>query len=299
MILNALDEVLYWDDVTRLCTFVQKNMKKYHPHDPDSYYKEKERFLRESIPDKTDFIRRMQYYQKKGGPVWVSGRNQLSDDITAEDLRKAICISATAENGRSKAAMVERIFERDPDFWNFYSRNIVYAPQNTILELTVGAGVGTTAVMRTMTDDDLYMGVDIDFICAKNADALAKHFGVKGLGIATSLWNMPFDDAMFTTVCSNAGLEECREIPTILKEASRVLVPTGRLVLHCLKPDKAAWYPYFSQYGFSDSETRNWLKKLRLYADIEQIKELAAECGLQCRDIKCDDAKGYIVVFEK
>ena len=77
---------------------------------------------------------------------------------------------------------------------------------------------------------------------------------INGLGIATSLWHLPFEDNMFTSVCSNAGLEECREIPTIIQEAYRVLMPGGKIVLRCLNTDKTQSYARFEQYGFSEEE---------------------------------------------
>ena len=41
-----------------------------------------------------------------------------------------------------------------------------------------------------MKPEDLYIGVDIDFLCVKNADAITKYLGINGVGIATSLWNI-------------------------------------------------------------------------------------------------------------
>lgn len=299
MILNALDEVLFWENIPLLKKFISQNAAKYFPHDPKSFYQEKDAFFAKNIPDKNAFLRRLRYYAENGAPTWVSGRNQLSDDITLADLQKAIQSSATVANGKKKALQAEKIFTNAPDFWNFYSDSILYAPSNIVLELTIGAGCGTAAVMRNMKENDFYMGVDIDFTCAKNADALAKHFGVNGLGISTSLWNMPFDDEMFTCVCSNAGLEECREIPTILKEAVRVLAPGGRLVLHCIHAEKSLWYSYFTKYGFSMDEARNWLNALRLYAGIEQVVDLAETYGLTPVTKRLDDVRGDVLVFEK
>ena len=212
---------------------------------------------------------------------------------------KAIKTSSQIENGRKKAIQASRWQEINPDFWHFYSSNVLYNDSNHILELTVGAGGGTNAVMMNMRENDCYMGVDIDFVCAKNADALAKYYGVNGLGIATSLWNLPFKDEMFTSVCSNAGLEECREIPTILAEAARVLVPKGRITIHFLRKEKVLWYSYFDKYGFSRAEAKDWLCKVRLFSDVDQVKELLNRIGLSLIDQKEDEKLGYIIVFEK
>lgn len=299
MVLNALDEILFWDNMLALKGFMHQNMLKYYPYDPENYNKEKNKFLEQHIPDKETFISKLIHYSQNGTATWVSGRNELSDDIDKGSMIKAIKTSSQLENGRKKALQASKWQETNPDFWRFYSSNILYNYSNHILELTVGAGGGTNAVMMNMHENDYYMGVDIDFVCAKNADALAKYYQVNGLGISTSLWNLPFDDEMFTSVCCNAGLEECREIPIILAEATRVLAPEGRITIHCLRQENAPWYSYFEKYGFTQAEIKAWLCKVRLFSDVDQIKELLKSSGLSLIDQKDDEKLGHIIVFEK
>lgn len=299
MILNALDEVLFWEDISVLKGLYTKMLQKYYPHDFEQFYLEKDVFLKQYIPDKETFISKLIHYSKYGSAIWVSGRNGLSDDIDSNSMVKAIKYSSRVENGRKKALQASRWQKSNPDFWTFYSNNIFHDKAHHILELTVGAGGGTNAVMMNMRENDYYMGVDIDFICAKNADALAKYYKVNGLGIATSLWKLPFDNEMFTSVCSNAGLEECREIPTILAEAARVLAPKGRIIIHCLRREKSPWYPYFKKYGFTPIETKEWLCKVRLFSDVDQIKELLINNNLSLIYQKNDEKLGHIIVFEK
>ncbi len=299
MILNALDEVLFWDNIPLLRSFIIQNISKYYPHDPDTFYSEKDKFLKQHIPDKETFVSKLDHYFKNGSAVWVSGRNGFSDDIDKSTMLKAIMTGSQVENGRNIALKASKWQKTNPDFWHFYSHNVLYSSDNYILELTIGAGGGTNAVMMNMRERDYYMGVDIDFACAKNADALAKYYKINGLGIAISLWNLPFEDAMFSSVCSNAGLEECREIPTVLAEAARVLAPKGRIILHCLKREKTLWYSYFEQYGFTLTEAREWLCKVRLFADVDQIKEQLEYNGLVLIDQKDDKRLGCIIIFEK
>lgn len=295
MILNALDEILFWNEISLLKEFTCDIVSKYYPSDAKKCLEEKDHFIAERIPNMADFIKRMEMYIADGRPVWVSGRNQLSDDITQNDLEKAILISSTIQRGKYLADTAYEIIAKKPKFWDFYTSNVLYANKNKVCELTIGAGLGTTAVMRAMKDSDLYVGVDIDFICAKQADAIAKHFQVNGLGIATSLWNMPFENGMFTTVCCNQGLEECREIDVIVKEASRVLDDSGRIVLRCKQKNSPR---YFGKYGFTADETQYWLRKLRLYSDVEQVQEIASKNELQLIDKK-DDGIWSVLVFEK
>ncbi len=299
MVLNSLDEVLFWDNIPALKSFIHENMMKNYPDNPENFYLEKDVFLKRHIPDKETFISKLIYYSQNGSATWASGRNGLSDDIDKHSMIKAITRSSRIENGEKKAIQASKWQETNPDFWRFYSSNVLHNNSNHILELTVGAGGGTNAVMMNMREKDYYMGADIDFVCAKNADALAKYYKVNGLGIATSLWSLPFDNEMFTSVCSNAGLEECREIPTILTEAVRVLAPKGRFIIHCLRQEKTLWYSYFQRYGFSPSEARDWLCKIRLFSDVDQVKELLTENGLFLLDEKDDEKLGHIIVFEK
>lgn len=299
MILNALDEVLFWDNIPRLKSIIAGNMCRNYPHNPDAFYAEKDAFFKKCIPDKETFLSKLAYYAQYGSATWVSGRNGLSDDIDKDSMIKAIMISSQIENGKKKALQASKWQEANPDFWNYYTGNVLCRDANHTLELTIGAGGGTNAVMANMGVGDYYMGVDIDFVCAKNADALAKHYQINGLGIATSLWNLPFHDGMFTSVCSNAGLEECREIPTILSEAVRVLAPKGRIIIRCLRQEKSLWYSHFEKYGFTFAEAREWLCKVRLFADVNQVKELLERNGLFFIDQKDDEKMGSIVVFEK
>ena len=299
MILNALDEVLFWDDIDTLKTFTKQNSDKFYPHDFENYSKNAELFFKSVIPDKAEFIRRLENYAQVGKPLWISGRNRLSDDIDAVAMMKAILVSSKIENGERKAKQASKWRENNPLFWGFYTDNVLCQKENRILELTVGAGGGTNAVMREMTPNDYYMGVDIDFVCAKNADALAKYYNINGLGIAASLWNLPFDDCMFTSVCCNAGLGECREIPTILKEAYRVLEPGGRIVLHCVNTNKTQAYPRFEQYGFSEEEMIYWVKQTRMYTSAEGVEELLRAVGFKFLNRMVDEKLGSILVFEK
>ncbi len=297
MVLNALDEVLFFCDIDLLKKFISDNMLKYYPHDKESFYKEKDKFMQLHIPSKDEYICRLENYVKNGSAVWISGRNSLCDDIDKLSLIRAIDVNSKSENGREKARRASAW--QNTDFWKYYSDKVLYKGSNFVLELTIGAGGGTNAVMKNMGETDYYIGADISFICAKNADAMAKYYNVNGLGISTSLWNLPFDDSVFTSICCNAGLEECREIPTILSEAVRVLEPKGRIVIRCISSEKNIWYSYFEKYGFTVSETREWLRKIRLYSDVDQVKELLKLLGLNEIEQKDDERLGSIIVFEK
>ena len=102
MILNALDEVLFWDDIDALKKFTKQNCDKFYPHDFENYHKNQESFFKSVIPNKAEFIRRLESYAKVGQPFWISGRNKLSDDIDENSMIKAISVSSKIDNGEQK-----------------------------------------------------------------------------------------------------------------------------------------------------------------------------------------------------
>lgn len=297
MICNAIDEVLFWDELDVLKDFYAKSTALFFPHDPKGATKFYLDFIKNQFPTKEDFIVRFERYAEVGGPLWIAGRNQFCDDIDRAKMLKAIKYSSIT-NGEERAKRASSIWDRHTEIDEFYSNNILYAAENHILELTIGAGGGTTAVMRRMKANDYYMGVDIDFVCAKNADAIAKYYGVNGLGIASSLWNLPFEDGVFTSICCSNGLGECREVPTILKEAARVLAPGGRMILRLEFPAKAQRRNIFDLYDFTDGERSELLRKVRMYADYEQIEELLCDLGLKKVDMLHIEGSGHVIVFE-
>lgn len=300
MILNAIDEVLFWEDIDKFKEFVNQNFKKFYPHDFVGWCKASDDFVRSIIPDKEEFIRRLKKYEKIGKPVWITGRSESIDDIDTAKMIKAISVSSKITNGEQKAKQASAWQKLYPSHSDFYTDHIFHMQSNYILELTIGAGGGTNAVMRKMKEHDYYMGVDIDFICAKNADAYAKYYNVNGLGIAASLWKLPFDDCMFTSVCCCKGLNECREIPTILKEAYRVLKPGGKFVLRCVHNIRHTQsYRAFSKYSFSDEEVAYWLKQIRMYASSQNTEEILTDCGFKFCKRLISEESGNILVFEK
>lgn len=297
MILNALDEVLFWQEIELFKEFMKDLDNKYYPHNHEMFYKEKKNFFSSHIPDKNEFIKRLSYYAENGKPIWAFGRNELSDDIDLNSLIKSITVSSKIQNGESKAQKATKWYDATPDFWDYYAKNVLHTQNNIVLELTIGAGMGTNAIMRNMDKQDYYIGVDIDFVCAKNADAIAKYYDVNGLGIATSLWSMPFENSMFTAVCCNCGLEECREIDTIIYEATRVLAFGGRMVLHCSKTENRAQQSVFNDYDFSQEEKFYWLEKVRLLSNEKQLLRIANNCSLLLLEKKISANGGTIYVL--
>lgn len=138
MILDALEEVLFWDNIPLLMNFTAENLKRYHPHDYEGYRLEKEKFLQKQIPTKDAFVHRLEYYLDKGKPLWVSGRSAQVDELTGADLERTFQIHLTAERARQTAEKVEGFASKDADFYGFYTDNALHTKENRVLDLTVG-----------------------------------------------------------------------------------------------------------------------------------------------------------------
>lgn len=299
MVIGEFGEILFWGDISKL---LQKERELYAKYTPDTskdgarmFLAEKQEFILQNIPTKNEFLKRISYYEKHGKPVWIAGRNPCCDDLSISQLQKAY---KNESRGAERAETVEGGIASWAKHIEFYSDSIILNRDNHILELTTGAGFGTVSVARSMRDRDFYVGVDIDCKCAKNAEGIMRHYGRSGVGIATSLWNLPFDDETFNVVCSHLGIDECREVPTILSEAVRVLEPGGRIVL-TLNDSGYRRIKYYSDiYNIGEDEALDCLRRVRKYADRTQLEEIMEGLNMTLTDFRQFDGR-YVVVYTK
>lgn len=271
-----MNEILFWNDIPSYLDFINELETKLNPNklveDRRKWADEMAAFILRKIPTKQDFLDRIAEYERKGKPVSVTSRNPSCGNLSLEQLKKAD--QNARFRGKERADIVEQaIANRVTDYVGFYVEHIFKKPQENIFEMTIGAGFGTVSVVRSMRENDFYTGVDIDFKCAKNADGILKHYDKPGYGMATSLWNLPFDDETFSVVCSYMGLDECREVPTILTEAARVLEPNGRIVLACDNTKYRRLKRCFDLYGFTEAEATECCRRIRLYVNHAQLSD--------------------------
>ena len=133
MIFNAIDEVLFWEDIDILKVFDKENFKKFYPHDFEGWRKVSKSFFRSIIPDKAEFTRRLKKYAENGKPVWIAGRNNSIDDIDTEQMLKAISVSSKIANGEQKAAKASKLQEKRQAFCDLYTDSIFHMQNNHIL----------------------------------------------------------------------------------------------------------------------------------------------------------------------
>ena len=302
MVNNEWDDILYWENYAPCREMLQELERKYgdDPANGESWYREHYDFYKQTIPNKEEFIRRFRYYELHGKPHWIEGHHRTMNELTREELMDSFR-HVTRENSEycvevsEKARLGWAARHLAP-----YAEKVCSATgdEHKIMEMTVGCGVGTNAIVRSMTDKMFYAGVDIDFVCAKNADAIGRYYGKNAIGICASLWNLPFSDNLFDVVCSHFGFDECREIPTILKEAVRVLKPGGKFVSVSRHNAWRRRHEIFESYDIGENEALELMRKVRLYTDFEQFDALATEAGLVRTDY-IPFENWYLVEYQK
>ncbi len=263
---------------------LQELERKYgdDPANYESWHRDHYDFYKQTIPNKEEFIRRFRYYELHGKPHWIEGHHRTMNELTRQELMDSFR-HVTKENGEYCVEVSEKArLGWAEEHLAPYAEKVCAATseEHKIMEMTVGCGVGTNAIVRSMTDKMFYTGVDIDFVCAKNADAIGRYYGKNAIGICASLWNLPFSDNLFDVVCSHFGFDECREIPTILKEAVRVLKSGGRLITVSRHNAWLRRHEIFESYDIDEKEALELMRKARLYTDFEQFDALAGEAGL-------------------
>ena len=265
----------------------------------EKFLDEIEAFKLRMISSKEEFIRRIRYYAVHGKPCWVQGSSKQINMLTESDLDNSFKFAL--EDFSDKIEMLEKMrLGWMAQFAPVYAKKVCTktVSPHRIMEMTVGAGCGPNTIIRELQDDMYYIGVDIDFCCAKNADAIGKYYGKNALGLCASLWDMPFEDDMFDVICSHFGIDECREVPTVMKEAARVLKPGGKLVNLSRNSSWLRYRELFEKYGVDEAEAMDLIRETRLYTDLDQLDSLADESGLIKTDYISFE-KWYLVEYTK
>lgn len=298
MVISELDEVLYWNSIDQIVNKTNALVKNYYPDNPDKYFLEKNKFYIETINSKINFYDRLSLYKTHGKPIWICGKNNNIDNISSEQIQKAY-ENSKMENGNLRTEHMMFAIDKWATHLDFYSDKVLRYPDNFVLELTIGAGIGTASIIQKMKCNDILIGVDIDFRCAKTADGIGKYHNVKALGICCNLWNIPFEDETFSVVCSHLGIDECREIPTIINETVRVLKPGGRIVFTCRDNGYIRHKEIFDLFSIKEKEAIECLYNTRLYSNLFYLDKIVNQYNLLKNDVKQFNNNCYVVEYIK
>ena len=292
MIQNELITVLFWDDMAQYMCFEKSLYADYFPATntaplntpaPEAYSKKLRQYWVDKIQTKAEFVRRIHNYAASQDTL------RWEDQSTphCETLRQDNILGALKNGGYKNGERRYQLYKEMASAWAFHLKDYaaaVHGAQNDamILELSVGAGLGTCAVVETLLPANHMYGVDIDFECARNVDGIAAYFNVSDrvCGLGANFWFLPFPDNVFDCVCAHYGLDESREVQAVLGEAARVMKPGGRLVALVRKNPYARQKFILDMFGIAQGESRELLQKARLYSGVEDLAALAAQHGL-------------------
>jgi len=282
MVLHELLDVLFWRDIKELVQFYKELDEKYWSHelkaptDPDEYRKQTNAYIVDYVKTKENFIKIIDEYNISGKPIWQEQAAQNCDNLSRRDIPNALQ-RGSYENGERLSLRHENAGNTWALHLEDYGKAVNYRDDTDILELSIGGGLGTYGVIKNLSPNNRMISIDIDFACVKNADGIAKYFNVadRVCGLNANFWFLPFENGVLDTICTHYGLDESGELPTVLKEVSRVLKNGGRFAAIARKNPYDRHKRYMDLFDIAELECTPLLKKARLYSGFDDLCEVA------------------------
>jgi len=298
LLTTEMEDVLFWRERENYAKFKAKIFESLR-HDEAVYDAARQEYLRKHIGSKENFCARIADYAAHG-EVDAQEFVPLSRDDISEALQ-----NGSLESGAKRGDLCKRMAQGWALHLEDYGKAVNDADHQTIVELGTGAGLGTWAVLKRLRPGSSLLSTDFDYACVKNADALAKHFGLEGhaAGILANYWQLPFGASSIDVVCAHYSLDECREVPAALSEAARVLGSGGRFMLITRMDSWDRQRIFVEPFGITREECVDLMRQARLMCDPEQLIAWAKACGLMLLSRKDYAPEGsharVLMVFQK
>ena len=228
------------------------------------------------IGGKEEILEAIERYAAADTGIWLP--KKPASNAVSFAAKRAFLKYSTARNGKRRMQTARASDFRES--YAAYESQIAALRPRTLLELSTGAGTGTSLTANAMPDDARLYTVDIDFNCLGNAAGIGNYHRKTVVPVCANFWYLPFPDAVFDCVCTLNGLDESREIRRTLEEAARVLKPGGSFAVFSRKTAFMRQQRILADFGFNEEETTALLHKCRMYACAEHLIGLCAEKGL-------------------
>lgn len=173
----------------------------------------------------------------------------------------------------------------------------------TIVELGTGAGGGTASIALEMREKTALFTVDIGFECLGNAVGIRKYQKKNIMPVCANFWYLPFADNTVDSVCTFNGFDESREIDRTIAQVSRILKTGGKFTVVSRKNAFMRQSAVLEPFGFTEEEAVEFLKKCRLYSDVDYLTEICEKNNLKLKSRKeferNEKLTSVLSVFEK
>jgi SAM-dependent methyltransferase/uncharacterized protein YbaR (Trm112 family) len=212
--------------------------------------------------------------------------NTLQDSGGAEVIVDKDTLSRSREyksskNGEKRFKRYRDALRNNPMNLPDYARAIAQVEPRSIVELGCGSGFGSCAVIDSLSTEQIFFPIDVDYACTANCIGIRKWLSRKKAiyPVVASFWFLPFPDKSIDVVCSHCGVDETREVPRVLEEAARVLKNGGKFIAVSRTGSTGMLQFLLDDLGFSHEELCRLASQARLYAGQEDLTKLAAEHG--------------------
>lgn len=273
-----------------------------HPDEIEKIYKELKntndystvyiRYIRKILKDKQGIIAALEKYSQNSTDRWITENYNKVITNRQKHMFNRYALKSTGKKRTETKINAVGLFEVYPHFGKAVNLN---SPK-MIVELGTGAGGGTASVALQMNDDSLLFTVDIGFECLGNAVSIAKFQKKKIVPVCANFWYLPFADNSMDSVCTYNGLDESRENERTIAEISRILKPGGRFTVVSRKNAFTRQSKVLEPFGFTQKEVTEFMKKCRVYSDINTLAETCKNHSLVLESQKEFD-RGNNLVF--